>query len=215
MTTSPRKQRIGRDVLAILGKAQPASQAHSGAGDEAAEVSITAVAGLVAADGAPDAIAQQPDAVNIEAQSDSAGAQLPADRGPGLVGSGSHSTTTRTDRTRTRRMAALSEPNGEREDHPLPQDGKRRPKIRQGKGGAPLKHDAGSAAVTVLLTPADLDAADRMQDIVRQSQRQTISRSALLRACLLGVAESGLDFSGVASEQQLIQLIRSRLRPSE
>jgi|GEM_PF-4159220 len=82
-----------------------------------------------------------------------------------------------------------------------------------GKGGkVGGKADPRENQYTVFLEPEHVDFLDDVRESIRRRNRTRLNRSALIRGIVKGIAQGGIDLASAESEDDIVALIKARLR---
>lgn len=80
---------------------------------------------------------------------------------------------------------------------------------------APIRPTAGTSVenkLTVILPPGQVDFLDRLALDIRSKTTMKVKRTEIIRALIAGLMSSGLDLSGLGSEEDIAGDIRDRLK---
>jgi len=82
--------------------------------------------------------------------------------------------------------------------------------LRRAEEIAPVEDDP-TAPLTVRLRERNEDWLEQTMATVRKATGKRLTRSAVLRAVLDGVARANLDFAGVTAEPELAECVRAAI----
>jgi hypothetical protein len=84
--------------------------------------------------------------------------------------------------------------------------------VRESTRGRPKELPADAVKSTVTFFNSQIVWLDRLSTSIREKSKSVVDRSALIRAILTAIEESGLDLTNALSEEEITSLILQKLR---